>query len=402
MLSVRTTRNDWKRRRSNSKQLVSSDDSHTQARVDNGNVQLNPCASEPTSRLSPVIRHWLSQRHTSTSIADELQQPAKSRATGLVCVAVFCGLLLSMFSQSGTAFAQEVSPEEAAAIREYRVAIAFQKKKLFAQAAVRWTQFLQKHPKDKRLPSAHLNLGVCQFGDRKFPEAAAVFRDVLAKYGGFEQRDHAQFNLGMCHYNVSLALQDTADAAKTEAEQKTAQAAAAVEFRKAAVEFDKLVKGFAKSVQLVDALFYQGECLSLAGDLTAAVPVYDRIVKQHAQAPQAVDAYYGLGIAYAELAQHENAAKTFDEFVKKFPMDERLDECRLRHGAALTGLERHADAEKLYQQVQSVATSPYAEYALYQLALCVQTQDRLPQAADQFESLPKRFPTGSYVGAALL
>ena len=64
MLSVRTTRNDWKRRRSNSKQLVSSDDSHTQARVDNGNVQLNPCASEQTSRLSPVIRHWLSQRHT--------------------------------------------------------------------------------------------------------------------------------------------------------------------------------------------------------------------------------------------------------------------------------------------------------------------------------------------------
>ena len=402
MLSVRTTRNDWKRRRSNSKQLVSSDDSHTQARVDNGNVQLNPCASEPTSRLSPVIRHWLSQRHTSTSIADELQQPAKSRATGLVCIAVFSGLLLAMFGQTETAFAQEVSPEEAAAIREYRVAIAFQKKKLFAQAAVRWTDFLRKHSKDKRIPSAHLNLGVCQFGDRKFPEAAAVFRDVLAKYGGFEQRDHAQFNLGMCHYNTSLALQDTADAAKSEAEQKTAQAAAAAEYRKAAVEFDKLIKGFAQSAQLVDALFYQAECLSLAGDLTAAVPVYDRIVKQHAQAPQAVDAYYGLGIAYAELAQHENAAKTFDEFVKKFPKDERLDECRLRHGAALTGLERHADAEKLYQQVQSVATSPYAEYALYQLALCVQAQDRLPQAADQFESLPKRFPKGSYVGAALL
>jgi len=307
-----------------------------------------------------------------------------------------------MSGQSGTSFAQEVTPEAAAAIREYRVAIAFQKKKLFAQAAVRWTQFLQEHSKDKRIPAAHLNLGVCRFGDHKFPEAAAVFRDVLAKYGEFEQRDRAQFNLGMCYYNMSLAMQDKADAAKTEAEHKTAQAAAAVEFRKAAVEFDKLVKGFAKSVQLVDALFYKAECLSLAGDLAAAVSVYDRIVKQHAQAPQTVDAYYGLGIAYAELAQHENAAKTFDEFVKKFPKDERLDECRLRNGVALTRLERHADAEKLYQQVQSVATSPYAEYALYQLALCVQAQDKLPQAADLFESLPKRFPKGSYFGPALL
>ncbi|MFT5327286.1 MAG: TolA-binding protein [Planctomycetaceae bacterium] len=200
---------------------------------------------------------WIRRRRSSQSLPQPLvgidvshargrAATAEPRTAGLICVAVFCGLLLSMFGQAGTAFAQEVSPEEAAAIREYRVAIAFQKKKLFAQAAVRWTQFLQKHPKDKRLPSAHLNLGVCRFGDRKFPEAAAVFRDVLAKYGKFEQRDRAQFNLGMCHYNVSLALQDKADAAKTEAEQKTAEVAAAAEFRKAAVEFDKLVKGFAK------------------------------------------------------------------------------------------------------------------------------------------------------------
>ena len=140
MPSARTTRDCWKSRHASSKQLVS---------IGPSNV-----------RVRGAIAH------------------AGTRQ--LVCVAMFCGLLLAMFGQSGTAFAQEVTPEEAAAIREYRVAIAFQKKKLFAPATVRWTQFLQKHPKDKRIPSAHLNLGVCQFGDRKFPEAAAVFRDVLA------------------------------------------------------------------------------------------------------------------------------------------------------------------------------------------------------------------------------
>lgn len=320
----------------------------------------------------------------------------------LLFFTVLCGLLLSHFSRTEQAAAQEVSAEEAAAIREYRVAIAFQKKKLFAQAAGRWTQFLQKHAKDKRLPSAHLNLGVCYFGDRKFPEAATVFRAVLAKYAGFEQRDRAQFNLGMCHYNVSLGLQDAADQAKTEAEQKKAQDLANAEFRKAAVEYDKLVKGFAKSVQFVDALFYQAECLSLAGDPTAAVPLYDRIVKQHAQHVLVADASYGLGLAYADIEQHENAAKTFDAFVKKFTTDERVAECRLRQGAALTALDRHPEAEKLYQQVQGVKDSPYAEYALYQQALSVQAQDKLPQAADLFESVIKRFPKGTYVGAALL
>ena len=314
--------------------------------------------------------------------------------------AFWCALFyLSSLSVSG--FAQEVSQEEAAAIRDYRVAVAFQKKKLFAQAATRWTQFLQKHAKDKRLAAAHLNLGVCRFGERKFPEAATIFRDVLTKYPKFEQRDRARFNIGMCQYNISLGLQDVADQ-KTGAEATQAQTAAATSFKNAAVEFDKLVKEFPKSTQLVNALFYQAECLSFSGDFKAAVPFYDRIVKQHATSPVAADATYGLGLAHADLGSHEEARKVFDEFTKKFAQDERVDESRLRAGAALVELKRHAEAEKLFAQVQAVQDSPYAEWALYQQALAVQAQEKLPQAASLFESLPKRFPQGEYLSASLL
>jgi cellulose synthase operon protein C len=322
----------------------------------------------------------------------------------MVCARFLSGTFLGVLFLLGAAdpsFAQEVTPEEAVAIREYRVAIAFQKKKLFPQAAARWTTFLQKHPKDKRLPAAHLNLGVCTFGDRKFPEAAVIFKAVLAKYAAFDQRDRAQFNLGMCQYNIALALQDAADQ-KTGAPQVQANAAAVAAYKVAAVEFDKLVKGYAKSVQLVDALFYQAECLSFGGDFKAAIPVYDRIVKQHPKSPVAADAAYGLGLSFADLSQHEDARRVFDEFTKKFPKDERLHECRLRQGTALVELKRHAEAEKLFQQVQAVKESPYAEWALYQQALAVEAQNKLPQAAVLLESLPQRFPKGAYNSVALL
>ena len=315
-------------------------------------------------------------------------------------VCLFAGLLAGFVLGSALpGVAQEVSQEEAAAIREYRVAIAFQKKKLFAQAAERWTQFLVKHAKDKRVPAAHLNLGVSRFGERKFPEAAVVFRDVLAKYPTFDQRDRAQFNLGMCHYNISLSLQDVAD---QKADDAASQTAAVNAFKAAATEFDKLVKQFATSTHLVDSLYYQAECLSFGGDFKAAVPVYDRIVKQHAQSPVVADATYGLGLAFSELTQHEDARRTFAEFTQKFPQDERLDECLLRQGSALVELKKPADAEKVFALVQAKKDSPYAEWALYQQALAVQAQDKLPQAADLYESVPKRFPEGDYVGASLL
>lgn len=316
------------------------------------------------------------------------------------CVLLFVGLLAVLAPGSASlGFAQEVSKEEAAAIREYRVAIAFQKRKLFAQAAGRWTQFLAKHAKDKRVPAAHLNLGVCRFGEQKFPEAATVFREVLAKYPAFDQRDRAQFNLGMCQYNISLALQDVADQKPDDAASQTAAANA---FKAAAGEFDKLVKQFPKSTHLVDSLYYQAECLSFGGDFKSAVPVYDRIVKQHAQSPVVADATYGLGLAFAEQAQHEDARRTFADFTTKFPQDSRLDECLLRQGSALVELKKPADAEKIFAQVQAKKESPYAEWALYQQAVAVQSQDKLPQAATLFESVPKRFPQGAYGGASLL
>ena len=233
------------------------------------------------------------------------------------CVLLFVGLLAGLtLGSASPGHAQEVSKEEAAAIREYRVAIAFQKRKLFGQAAGRWTQFLAKHAKDKRVPAAHLNLGVCRFGEQKFPEAATVFREVLTKYPAFDQRDRAQFNLGMCQYNISLGLQDVADQKPGDAASQTAATNA---FKAAAVEFDKLVKQFPKSTHLVDSLYYQAECLSFGGDFKSAVPVYDRIVKQHAKSPVVADALYGLGLAFAEQAQHEDARRTFCRLHRKIP-----------------------------------------------------------------------------------
>ena len=108
---------------------------------------------------------------------------------------LICVVIAHFTTTSGPVFAQEDAVDPVAT-REYAVALGFQKKRLFEQAAVRWTQFIAKFASDKRIANAHYHLGVCQLQSGK-AKAAVTFRKVLSDFAEFEQRDAVQFNLGL-------------------------------------------------------------------------------------------------------------------------------------------------------------------------------------------------------------
>ena len=105
----------------------------------------------------------------------------------------------------------QASPADPVATRKYSVALGFQKKKLYEQAATRWQQFLTAYPKNGRVGMAKHHLGVCQIRLNQFPTAAATFRDLLSKHPKFKARDSAHFNLGLALYNVALASKKQPD-----------------------------------------------------------------------------------------------------------------------------------------------------------------------------------------------
>ena len=100
------------------------------------------------------------------------------------------------------------------AARKYTVALGFQRKQLYAQAAQRWQAFIKAYPKSARLASAHHHLGVCRLRQQKFAEAAASFKMVLDKFPKFQSRDSAQFNLGKMYREGKGVLRDYSKAMK--------------------------------------------------------------------------------------------------------------------------------------------------------------------------------------------
>jgi len=296
---------------------------------------------------------------------------------------LICTLVAQISTNSRLLFAQQPDTLDPVATREYAVALGFQKKKLFEQASVRWTQFITRFGNDTRIPNAHYHLGVCQLQSGN-PEAAATFLKVLTQFPKFEQRDAVQFNLGLALYNKALTSKTPDD------------------FKAAAVEFAKVPAHYAQSSHIPAALYYQAECMFQAGDRPGAITLYQKLIAEHAANPLLPTALFALATTQQEVGQNAEAVTTYRSFLEKFPTDRKAAECRMRLGLTLTDLKNYAEAEKEFAIAAGVKDFTLADLALFHQARSKREQNQMPEAAALFESLPQKFKDSEYVPVAQL
>lgn len=297
--------------------------------------------------------------------------------------AIFVAFSLFIFGASEV-FGQAATDADAAAIRQYNLAVGLQNKKLYAQAAQKWAGFIQTFPKDERLPHACHNLGVCQLQEDKLAEAAANFRIVVTTYPQFGSVDASQFFLALTLYNVATASQKPED------------------WKAAQVEFAAVSARYPQSKHAPGADYYQGECYFSAGDLAGALAAYQKVIATYPQSPLLPNVYYAMGTAQQELGQNPEAVVTYQTFLQKFPADPQTNEVRLRLGLALSQEEKYPEAEAIFVQLAAIADFPMADFALLRQAYCQNQREQFPQAAATYLTLPQKFPQSLHRGAALL
>lgn len=308
-----------------------------------------------------------------------------AKCSAVTCCArrpVLMGLLLSLcFANTAPSQDQQADP---VATRKYSVALGFQKKKLYDQATRRWQEFIKAYPKSTRLATAHHHLGVCQIQQEKFAEATATFRTLLSKFPKFTALDSGQFNLGLAMYNAALKSEQPND------------------FKQAAAAFAVVPAKYGKSELVPTALYYQAECVSLGGDLNGAVPIYQKLVGGFAGHPLQPQAHYAYGATLQDLQKDAEAEVIFKAALQKFAQDPLANECKVRLGLSLFNQKKFPEAAPLFSQAAAVADFASADFALMKYAQTLFEQDKVKEAAAQYESLPKKFAESQYIGAAHL
>jgi TolA-binding protein len=278
--------------------------------------------------------------------------------------------------------------EDQAALRHFNVAAELQNFGSYDKAAQKWTEFIQKFPRDARLDRANYYLGICRLHAKQFAEAAKSFQNVLGKYPQFKQLDGAQYNLGMAYYQLAGSSQQPAD------------------YKAAATAFAQVVAKFPQSKHAPRALYFQGESAYSAGEAQTATAAFEKLVATYPQSPLLADAYYVLGTIQQEQGDEAGAVATFKKFLadSKLAQQSLAPEIRLRLGMSLFNLEKFEDAEKQFASVAKVADFQHADFAQLRRGQCLQELGKLPEAANEFNQLlsNKNFSESPYRNAAQL
>ncbi len=266
-----------------------------------------------------------------------------------------------------------------AGTRQYAAAVALHNKQLYELAEDEWRKFVTDFPKHPRAAYGYHYLGVCQFKQGKFAEAAPSFAKVVQDFPKFDQLEASYLYLGLTQFSLGRKGQ-------------------AGDFAKAAETFADLLKKFPEGKYLPQAMYYRGECFYAQNEREKAIDNYAGLLRRFPDDPLAADALYAMGVSQEELKQWEAAGNSYGAFLKRFPKNPLVTEVGMRLGETLFAREQFPQAEAWFAHVASVKGFAQADHATLRQAACLSAAQEICRRRGAVSIVPAEVPKGGCEG----
>lgn len=141
---------------------------------------------------------------------------------------------------------------------------------------------------------------------------------------------------------------------------------------------------------------------------------FEKLIKHYPKTKEAAEAQYYIGLTKEELNKLYDAYLAYQKLIEKYPFSERIDEAvehQYKIGDRLMtqekkkflGIEMPVDryAIEIFDTV--IKNAPYGEYAAvaqYKIGLILKSLGRFPQAKEEFEKVVLNYPESVWLEAA--
>ncbi|MBL8829976.1 MAG: tetratricopeptide repeat protein, partial [Planctomycetaceae bacterium] len=270
-----------------------------------------------------------------------------------------------------------------AARRQYAAAAALQNASQFELAGDEWSKFLKDYAKDPLAPYARHYLGLCQLKANQHAAAVQTLEPLAGESTKFEMLEPTLLYLGLSQFNVG-------------------QKGDAKQFERATATFNDQLKKFPTGNHAAQAMYYLAEVAYAQGKKDQAVAAYQQVAQKFPDDALTPDALYAAGVTFEELGKPESAGPVYDQFLAKFGSHGLATEVGMRRGDTLLAAGKLDEAEKRFAAAAGVSNFTLADHALMRQATVRYQQQKYPDAAALYASLPQKFPMSRYIAAAQL
>ncbi len=185
------------------------------------------------------------------------------------------------------------------------------------------------------------------------------------------------------------------------------------DYKKALVEFDKLIKRYPKAKESAEAQYYLGVSLEGLNKLYDAYFAYQKLIEKYPfseRIEEAVEKQYNIGETFMQgksrffgldIPTSKYAIDVFDAVIKNSPYGKYAAVSQYKIGLILKSLARFSEAKDEFEKVVSnYPESEWTEAAKFQIALCTKEtsldapydQETTKEAKDKFEDFVRAHP----------
>ena len=169
------------------------------------------------------------------------------------------------------------------------------------------------------------------------------------------------------------------------------------EYKKAAVEFDKLINSFEGSSLVPDAGYFGGLSYEKANDYYKAYLLYNKIISQYPKSKrntQIIEQMYNIGVLFLNGAKRKlmglevlsaltTSQQIFLSIITHAPYSEYGDDAQFQLGQAYKKMDNYSMAVEAFGDLlKKYAESPLVDRAQYEIAIC-SLQASKPAAYEQ-------------------
>jgi len=262
------------------------------------------------------------------------------------------------------------------ATRDYLSANGLLNRGMNELAVQEYRKFLQAHGNHEKATLARYGLSVALFRLKRFDEAVNEL-GPLAMISKFEFAPDVELMLGQCQL----------------ARQKYAEASAALK---------SLVAQFPEHELADDGAALLTESQYREGQFKAAVETGDLLMNRWPQSPLRERAEFFAGLARVAQDDQAGAAKAFAGILERFPKGQFADRAALLLAQSLHRGNSLDQAAAQYRAVIDHGTEDQIADAMLGLGTLLQQQNKADEAAQTFDQLIGRFPSGRQAASALV
>ncbi len=238
-------------------------------------------------------------------------------------------------------------------------------------------RFVREYPSSKHVPAALSAKAWALKNLLRATEAISAYKALLRRFPKGGRAPEAHFWLGVL----------------LEERKKPANAAA---------HYREVIESFPESVYAEHAQYRLANCLYERGEAKEAAEVFTKFLRRRPESPLIEAALYGLAWAHHDLKEPHGERAAWRRLLERFPSGPYSFDASFALGELAFSEEDYEEAAAYYRRALSYTSGEGADAALYKLAWSLKKLRRESEAAETFEEVHTRHPSGRFAADSML